>query len=205
VSPQLLPRPEDWPARVHLTGAWHDGGPPLPVEPVVAEFVRGGGHLVASFGSMAVGGAEGRARAVVAAARAHGLRALLLTGWGGLALPADLRGPDVLAVRAAPFEVVMPGAALAVHHGGAGTAHAVARAGTPSVVVPVTADQPFWGACLHRRGIAAEPIPVRRLTTAALVPVMADALACHERASEVGRAMREEDGLRAALDALELL
>ncbi|MFT2690197.1 nucleotide disphospho-sugar-binding domain-containing protein [Clavibacter zhangzhiyongii] len=77
---------------------------------------------------------------------------LLVTGWGGLALPTECDGPDVLAVRSAPFDRVLPGAALAVHHGGAGTSHAVARAGVPAVVVPVTADQPFWAAQLHRRG-----------------------------------------------------
>lgn len=205
VSPQLLPRPHDWSPRVHLTGSWHDDGLADAVDPAVADFVHDGGHLVASFGSMAVGGAEARARAVVGAARAHGLRVLLLTGWGGLALPDDLRGSDVLAVRAAPFPAVLPGAAVVIHHGGAGTSHAVARAGVPAVVVPVTADQPFWGTQLHRRGIAAAPIPVRRLTTAALVTAVADALTRGGRAAEVGRAMRREDGLAAALDVLGLL
>ncbi|WP_298455322.1 nucleotide disphospho-sugar-binding domain-containing protein [uncultured Cellulomonas sp.] len=202
VSPQLLPRPHDWPPRVHLTGSWHDDALAAPLDAEVADFVHDGGHLVASFGSMAVGGAQARARAVVGAARAHGLRALLLTGWGGLELPVALRGADVLAVRAASFGAVMPGAALAVHHGGAGTSHAVARAGVPAVVVPVTADQPFWGAQLHRQGIAARPVPVRRLTSAALTSAVADALACRERAAEVGRAMRGEDGLGTALDVL---
>ena len=205
VSPELLPRPPDWPARVHLTGSWHDRAPGAPVDPGVAEFASGGDYLVASFGSTAVGGAEVRARSIVAGARAHGLRVLRLTGWGGLALPEDLVGHDVLAARSAPFDAVMPGAALAIHHGGAGTAHAVARAGIPSVVVPFTADQPFWGAQLHRRGIAATPIPVRRLTTAAVIPAIADALTRRDRASEVGRAMRQEDGLTAALDVLTSL
>ncbi|GEA86862.1 glycosyl transferase family 1 [Cellulomonas cellasea] len=205
VSPELLPRPRDWPARVHLTGSWHDPAPSTPVDAVVAEFVRGGPYLVASFGSMAAGGAQARARTIVTCARAHGLRVLLLTGWGGLVLPDDCRGPDVLTVPAAPFDAVIPGAALAVHHGGAGTAHTVARAGVPAVVVPVTADQPFWGAQLHRRGVAAAPIPVRRLTAAVLAPAIADALTRRERAAAVGRAMRREDGVQAALDVLTAL
>lgn len=205
VSPQLLPRPRDWPARVHLTGSWHGGSLVAPVDPGLAEFVRGGGHLVASFGSMAVRGAEARARAIVTGARAHGLRVLLLTGWGGLALPDDCRGPDVLAVPSAPFDAVLPGAAVAVHHGGAGTTHDVARAGVPAVVVPVTADQPFWGAQLHRRGVAARPVPVRRLTAEVLTRAIPDALACRERAAEVGGAMRQEDGLGAAFDVLASL
>lgn len=205
VSPQLLPRPQDWPPQVHLTGSWHGAGSATRADPLVAAFVHGGGHVVASFGSMAVGGAEARARAVVTAARAHGLRVLLLTGWGGLALPDDCRGPDVLAVPSAPFDAVLPGAALAVHHGGAGTTHDVARAGVPAVVVPVTADQPFWGAQLHRRGLASRPVPVRRLTAETLTHAAVEALACRERAAEVGDAMRQEDGVGAALDVLESL
>jgi sterol 3beta-glucosyltransferase len=158
-----------------------------------------------SFGSMARGDAAARGRAIVTAARAQGLRVLLVTGWGGLALPEGCRGPDVLAVRSAPFDAVLPGAALAVHHGGAGTSHAVARAGVPAVVVPVTADQPFWALQLHRQGVAAAPIPLRRLSVDALVPAMVDALSRRERAAEVGRLMRREHGVRQAVDVLEAL
>ncbi|MDQ0744768.1 sterol 3beta-glucosyltransferase [Clavibacter sp. B3I6] len=205
VSPALLPRPDDWPERVHQTGAWYEEALAPSPEPVVGEFLRGGPVVVASFGSMATGDAAARGRAIVTAARSHDLRVLLVTGWGGLALPTECRGPDVLAVRSAPFDAVLPGAALAVHHGGAGTSHAVARAGVPAVVVPVTADQPFWAAQLHRQGVAAAPIPRRRLTVDALVPAMGDALSRRDRAAEVGRLMRREHGVRQAVDVLESL
>jgi sterol 3beta-glucosyltransferase len=204
-SPQLLPRPDDWPERVHQTGAWYDDAPTASLDPVVADFIAAGPVVVASFGSMAKGDASARGRAIVTAARSHGLRVLILTGWGGLALPAECRGPDVLAVRSAPFDRVLPGAALAVHHGGAGTSHAVARAGVPAVVVPFMADQPFWGAQLHRQGVAAAPIPLRRLSVDALVPAMADALTRRERAAEVGGLMRRDRGVHQALDVLESL
>jgi sterol 3beta-glucosyltransferase len=108
-------------------------------------------------------------------------------------------------VRSVPFDAVLPRAALAVHHGGAGTSHAVARAGVPAVVVPVTADQPFWAAQLHRQGVAAAPVPLRRLSTGTLVPAMRDALTRRERAAEVGRRMRGEHGVRQALAVLESL
>lgn len=205
VSPHLLPRPADWPARVRLTGAWHESAPDTAGDPAVDEFVRGGAYLVASFGSMAAGDPRARAGTVVAGARALGLRVLLLTGWGGLVLPESARGDDVLAVPSTPLDAVLPGAALAIHHGGAGTVHAVARAGVPSVVVPFLADQPFWGHRLHRLGLAAAPIPYRRLSPEALVPALADALARRERAVPVGHAIRQEQGLRNALDALTAL
>jgi sterol 3beta-glucosyltransferase len=205
VSPELLPRPDDWPERVHQTGAWYEEAPARSPDPVVDDFLGAGPFLVASFGSMATGDASARGRAIVTAARAHGLRVLLVTGWGGLALPEECRGPDVLALRSAPFDAVLPGAALAVHHGGAGTSHAVARAGVPAVVVPVTADQPFWAARLHRQGLAAAPIPLRRLSASTLVPAMREALSRRERAAEVGRLMRREHGVQRALDVLESL
>lgn len=205
VSPQLLPRPADWPAKVHLTGAWHAAGADAPVDPAAARFVRGGPYLVATFGSMSAGDAHARGRAVVESARAHGLRTLLLTGWGGLALPEDSGGDDVLVVPSAPLGALLPGAAVAVHHGGAGTVHAVARAGVPSVVVPFLADQPFWGRQLHRLGIAAAPVPYRKLAVDTLVPALGQALARGERAGRLGRAVREEEGLRTSLDVLAAL
>ncbi|WP_424348078.1 glycosyltransferase [Kocuria sp. CH-021] len=202
ISPQLLPRPADWPATVHLTGAWHAGAGAAAPDPAVAGFVRGGPCLVATFGSMAAGDPAARGRAVVDSGRAHGLRTLLVTGWGGLALPEDRRGDDVLVVPGAPLDAVLPDAAVAVHHGGAGTVHTVARAGIPSVVVPFLVDQPFWGRQLHRLGVAAAPIPHRRLSAETLVPAVGDALARRERAQRVGRAVRAEQGLRTALDVL---
>lgn len=205
VSPELLPRPDDWPERVHQTGAWYEEEQAAPADPALADFLGAGPVVVASFGSMATGDAVARGRAVVTAARSLGLRVLLVTGWGGLALPAECRGPDVLAVRSAPFDAVLPGAALAVHHGGAGTSHAVARAGVPAVVVPVTADQPFWADRLHRQGLAAAPIPLRRLSAGTLAHAMSDALSRRERAAEVGRLMRGEHGVQRALDVLEAL
>lgn len=205
VSPALLARPDDWPERVHQTGAWYEEAPAASPDPAVDDFLGAGPFLVASFGSMATGDASARGRAIVTAARSHGLRVLLVTGWGGLALPAECRGPDVLAVRSAPFDAVLPGATLVVHHGGAGTSHAVARAGVPAVVVPVTADQPFWAAQLHRQGVAAAPIPLRRLSARTLLPAMSDALSRAERAAEVGRLMRREHGVQRALDVLESL
>jgi sterol 3beta-glucosyltransferase len=190
---------------VHQTGAWYEEATAESPDPAVGDFLGSGPYVVASFGSMATGDASARGRAIVTAARAHGLRVLLVTGWGGLALPAECRGPDVLAVRSAPFDAVLPGASLVVHHGGAGTSHAVARAGVPAVVVPVTADQPFWAAQLHRRGVAAAPVPLRRMSAGTLVPAMSDALSRRGRAAEVGLIVRREPGVQRALDVLESL
>jgi sterol 3beta-glucosyltransferase len=79
--------------------------------------------------------------------------------------------------------------------------HAVVRAGAPSVVVPFLGDQPFWGRLLHERGLAAAPVPARRLTGHRLGAALAslpDAAAVRA----VGARMAHEDGCGAALALL---
>ncbi|MDR7234081.1 glycosyltransferase [Agrococcus sp. BE272] len=204
VSPTLLQRPADWPPSVHLTGAWAELGGSAPLDPELERFLEGGDVLSVGFGSMASGDPLRRGAAFVEAARALGLRTLVMRGWGGADVPAHLLGADVLAVDAAPHEHVLPQVLVAAHHGGAGTAHATVRAGAPSVVMPFLADQPFWAAALHRRGLAAAPVrrgaDARRLDAA-----IEDALRCRDRAAEAARRMAREDGTGAAVDVLEAL
>ncbi|WP_232717132.1 glycosyltransferase [Gordonia metallireducens] len=49
-------------------------------------------------------------------------------------------------------ETLLPQCRGAVHHGGAGTTAAVTRAGIPSVIAWLSADQPMWAAALRRKG-----------------------------------------------------
>ena len=206
VSPQLLKRPADWPASVHLTGAWWGGDTPAgELDPTVSDFMGAGAFIYAGFGSMSAGDPIARGRAVVGGARRHGLRVVVATGWGGLAVPDELRGDDVLVVDSVPHELVLPRAAIAVHHGGAGTVHAAARAGIPSIVVPFIADQPFWGRRLHQRGLAPKPIPYKRLSSARVASAIEEALGYRRNAELVGERIRAEHGLSVALDVIEAL
>jgi sterol 3beta-glucosyltransferase len=206
ISPALLVRPADWPDTTVLTGPWLGDPGEVPDDPELDRFLDGGDVLYAGFGSMAVGDPAARGRAVVEAARAVGLRVLATTGWGGLAIPDALvpasYGDDVLVRRAVPHRTALPRCAAAVHHGGAGTVHAVVRAGVPSVTVPFIADQPFWGALLHRRHLGAPPVPVRRLTAERLRGALGS-LPPPDPVMAVAAAMAREDGCAAALQVLE--
>ncbi|WP_195760564.1 glycosyltransferase [Agromyces kandeliae] len=217
ISPAILPRPADWPESVALTGAWRapeattdapstattaDDAAPTP-DPVLADFLAGGPFAYAGFGSMAAGDPAVRGRALVAAARARGIRLLVATGLGGIAVPDDARGDDVFVTRSVDHRVVLPRAVAAVHHGGIGTVQAATAAGTVSIVVPFIADQPFWGATLHRRGLAPAPIPRRRLTADRLAEALAAAPAFQSAVDAAARAMADEDGAAEALGVLE--
>lgn len=202
VSPHLLTRPRDWPASVVMTGAWTTPDALAAPDPAVSEFLTGPPFLYAGFGSMAAGDPEGRGRAVVAAARTHGLRVLAATGWGGLRIPPVGRGPDVLEVTSVPHDAVLPHASIALHHGGAGTVHAAARAGVPQIVLPFTADQPFWGRQLHERHLAPRPLNRHRLDAARLGRALREAAACRETARRTAHAIADERGTHEALAVL---
>jgi vancomycin aglycone glucosyltransferase len=58
-----------------------------------------------------------------------------------------------------------------VHHGGAGTTTAAARAGAPQVVIPQMADQPYWAGRVADLGIGVAhdgPTPTAESLSAAL-------------------------------------
>ncbi|MBM7503775.1 glycosyltransferase [Agromyces aurantiacus] len=208
ISPAILPRPADWPASVRLTGAWRSGatdgaGPAL--DPGVEAFVRGGPFLYAGFGSMAAGDPVARGRALVDAARSHRLRLLVATGLGGIAIPDELRGDDLLVTRSVDHGAVLPHAVAAIHHGGIGTVQAATAAGTVSIVVPFIADQPFWGARLLEAGLAPAAIPQRRLTATRLGEAIAAAPRCSAAVGEAAERMAHEDGAGEAVRALEEL
>jgi sterol 3beta-glucosyltransferase len=125
-------------------------------------------------------------------------------GWGGL--DSSVSGEDVLAVEDVDYLRLFPRMAAVVHHGGAGTAGTAFASGRPQVVCPFIADQPFWARLAHTRGVAPTPQPQRHLTadglaaaitTAATDPVMARA------AEELGHRVCAEDGISAAVSALE--
>ncbi|MBE2268199.1 MAG: glycosyltransferase, partial [Anaerolinea sp.] len=131
-------------------------------------------------------------------------RAILLGGWGKFG-GTDL--PDhVLQIDSAPHDWLFERVAAVVHHGGAGTTGASLRAGKPALIVPFTADQPFWGDRIAALGVGLPPIPHQRLTADALSAgierLLTDA-PMQERAAVLGSAIRAEDGTAAAVRAVE--
>lgn len=204
VSPRILARPADWPSNVHVTGSWTSAADAAPVDPEVDAFLERGPTAVIGFGSMVSGDADARGGALVAAAREHGLQSLVVRGWGGVDVPAASRGDDVLVVDEIPHARVLSRSAVTVHHGGAGTVHAAVRAGTPSVVVPFMADQPFWAHVLQRSGLG---VPLRRrgLDAQRAARAIGEALALGAGVREAAAAVAGEDGTGRAMQILEEL
>jgi sterol 3beta-glucosyltransferase len=156
-----------------------------------------------TFGSMLNRESERITYRAMAAIQKTNHRAIFLTGWNGF---RPERIPDnMLFMEAVPHHWLFPLCKMVIHHGGAGTTGAGLHAGVPNIIVPHTADQPFWGMRVHAIGVGPKPIPVRRLSTerlaAAIIEAEGDAI--RRRAQAIGQEMRSEDGVRKAVELIE--
>jgi sterol 3beta-glucosyltransferase len=72
--------------------------------------------------------------------------------------------------------------------------------------VPFYLDQPFWGQRLYELGVATAPLPRKKLTAAKLAAAITEATgsqALRTNAQSLGRKVAAEDGLSAAVQAVE--
>lgn len=200
-SPVVISRPIDWPGHVHLTGFWFLPPPPDWQPPAsLLDFMNSGPPPVyIGFGSMANRKAAETTELVLEALKLSGQRGILATGWGGL--NAAHLPDDVLLLEAAPHHWLFPQMKAVVHHGGAGTTAAGLQAGIPSVLVPHFQDQFFWGQRVQALGVGPAPIPRTKLTAKVLAQRITAAThqTMQERAARVGRQIRAEDGIGAAI------
>jgi sterol 3beta-glucosyltransferase len=204
-SEHVLPRPADWTEFSQVTGYWFLNPPHWVPSRELQDFLDAGPKPVyIGFGSMVAGNAEAFTETILEGVKQSGRRAVLATGWGALNGEDGARSEQIFFLRQAPHDYLFPLMAGAVHHGGAGTIAASARAGIPSVVVPFFGDQPFWAYCLHKRGVAPPALERKTLTPA----ILASALKAIgeprmlEKAAALGRAVRAEDGVDTAVQWL---
>ncbi len=204
-SEHVLPRPADWPDTCQVTGYWFLDQPDWSPPPALSRFLAAGPKPVyIGFGSMVSSNATVFTGTVLDAVKRSGLRAVLATGWGALSGGDGQRDEQIFFLRHAPHDGLFPLMSAAVHHGGAGTTAAAARAGIPSVIVPFFGDQPFWAHCLYRKGVAPPALDRKGLTADALASAMkaTQEPAMIQAAVDLGRAVRAEDGIGEAVRRL---
>jgi vancomycin aglycone glucosyltransferase len=206
-DPDLAPIGHDRSASMVCTDAWIFDEP-YTLDPRVDAFLNlDPAPIYVGFGSMVATLAEELTAHAVNAARAVGRPLILAGGWAGLdryATDTDV----VLTVDAVPHQAVFPRVAMAVHHGGAGTTTAVARAGVPQVILPHILDQYYWAHRVERLGLGPRSLPVELVTADLLADRFAAALGderIRERAATLSLAIRSRNGANAAVDHLERL
>jgi sterol 3beta-glucosyltransferase len=167
---------------------------------------RDGAVVSIGFGSMASTKPREVTDLVLSAVHGAGVRAVLLSGWGGLASLTE--ADDIFCADALPHDWLFPRVTAVVHHGGAGTTGAALTAGAPALVIPFAADQPFWGARVAALGTGPPPIPRQNLSAKNLASAlrrMVDDQPMRARAAELGALLQCENGVATAVTHFETL
>jgi UDP:flavonoid glycosyltransferase YjiC (YdhE family) len=206
-SKLLAEKQPDWPEQSVVTGfPFYDGGNGRPLPPDLAKFIDAGPPPIVFTLGTAVSTAAGTFfEHSAAAARRLGRRAVLVLK-DARNRPAEL--PDgVMAVDYAPFTALFPRAAAIVHHGGIGTTGLAMRAGRPTLVVPHSWDQPDNADRVRRLGVARVLAPWHYTPARAAreLQTLLETASYATCARHVADQMLDEDGTKAACDALEEL
>jgi UDP:flavonoid glycosyltransferase YjiC (YdhE family) len=200
----FAPPQSDWPVAVCQTGH------PFftqPIVPAQAEQIRnflaiGPPPIVFTLGSAMVHDARNFYELAAATLPSLGRRGLFLLGKNPV--PPNLP-PNCLALDYAPLELVVPGAAALVHHGGIGTTLMALRNAVPSVVVPFGYDQPDNAQRLKNLGVA-RVLRRESLTSKKIEAALRCILQTpHDRFRQLAEKIHPEQELAATLDALEKL
>jgi len=199
-DPTLAPRASTPGFEPFATGAWIlEDASPLP-EDLTQFLAAGKSPIYLGFGSMPAPPEAGRVLAD--AARAIGRRAIVSRGWAELGLVDGAQ--DCIVVDDLNQRALFPQVAAVVHHGGAGTTAAAARAGVPQVIVPMFSDQFYWASRVRALGLGTSVAGA--LTTEALSAALRAALepAIALRARDVARELPADGALTAALRLVAL-
>ncbi|MEV4411804.1 glycosyltransferase [Catellatospora sp. NPDC049609] len=203
-SRHVLPQPADWPGYAPVTGYWTLAGEDQGPSPALARFLDSGAPPIhVGFGSMRGRNPEASGEIVQQMIHATGLRAVVATGAGGIAMAGS--NDSVHVVDEAPHDWLFPRTAAVIHHGGAGTTAAALRAGRPQVICPFTGDQPFWSRRMQSLGVAPDPIPQRQMTAERLIEAVEatrSTTTIPRRAAEIGELVRSEGGAHHAVELL---
>lgn len=209
VSPAVVPGyPADDSENILTTGYWFldEGKDWLPDSALMAFLEKGDPPIYIGFGSMTTGDPARLAQIIVEGVRRSGIRAIIATGWGAM---EKIEVPETIyIIKGAPHCVLFKYVTAVVHHGGAGTTAAGLRAGLPTLICPLTFDQPYWGRRVFSMGCGPKPQLLKRLSTERFMKALID-LTQNEsyrvHAGILAQTIAGENGIARAVDVIETM
>jgi rhamnosyltransferase subunit B len=208
VSSAFLPRPDNWPESLKMTGFcfWD-----RPANWQFPESLKAFLHKDKPVVAVTAGSVAPEERALFLPYYQTSIESILASGAQALVINAPESTiiaesqEDVLHLPFAPFSEVFPACAAVIHHGGIGTIGQCLRAGVPSLVVPGGVDQPFNAAQVVQRK-AGLWIPRKHYTRKRAVQALRALLTMptyRKSLQEIRAQILQEDGAATLCTAIE--
>ncbi|CAD6975346.1 unnamed protein product [Tilletia controversa] len=210
-SEAVVPFPNDWGSRICISGYWFldtGSGEWDPPEDLVAflDKARDDDKKVAyiGFGSITVPDPVALTKNIYAAVKAAGVRAVVSKGWSarmykGKGKDEEPVPPECYVVDSIPHDWLFPRIDIAMHHGGAGTTGASLRAGLVTLIKPFFGDQYMWALRVQKLGAGARVGGLDSHDISDALKKAAEDRVMVEKAQEVGRKIRSENGPHVAI------
>jgi UDP:flavonoid glycosyltransferase YjiC (YdhE family) len=206
MSQHVVKPSDNWTSKNVISGYWYLEAPPSysPPEDLQKFLENGEKPIFISFGSAGWSEEDNISllKILFEAVRIAGSRAIILNTEKYVGKIPD----HIYLVQEIPFDWLFDYCSCVVHHCGLGTTAEVLKAGLPSIPVPYMIDQFAWAERIHSLSVATQPIPRKELTTDKLFKALTEALdnpIISENAAKLGLKIREEDGLKSAVMAIE--
>ncbi|MBS1661427.1 MAG: glycosyltransferase family 1 protein [Bacteroidetes bacterium] len=201
ISPHLIKQPADWPPSAHLTGFFYIPSTQSAPNPALEDWLKQGDRpIYIGFGSIPVPNPPLLLQ-ILETILPH-KRIILATGW--TVFPNLPTHPNLFTTKYTDHSWLLPQCSTAIIHGGIGTIAAILRAGIPSVVVSILADQPINGKLIEQKHLGFH-IPFKKLTPTRLQKAI-DATQNPQiinNCKAAAAAIQKEDGLKKAVHLIE--
>ncbi|MBN8589891.1 MAG: glycosyltransferase family 1 protein [Rhodothermia bacterium] len=209
ISSAFLPVPKDFPKRVKFTGFWLGTSKTELTNDVVEFLNEGEPPLLLTFGSMPFKSKFDLQSVLLKLSIELGIRIIVVRGWGLDQTEKLENQPNIKVIASAPYEKLFPLTKAIIHHGGIGTTAECLRAGKPFMICPILypiGDQKFWGQHAYKRGLAVEPIPIKKMTEKMFLAGVQELLTrqqLYENAKQMQVFINDENGLQKTIEEIE--
>ncbi len=204
-SRSLFPEVKSWNDHVFLSGFFYLKEENSDLPDKLQNFLNSGPRPIAvTFSSMPLKSPDRFLSNLKTALKKSNNRAVLLSGNSGMRAADDAH---LCVLPELSHQQLFSHVKAVIHHGGAGTTAAALRAGLPQLIIPFSADQPFWAKRMQLLGVGLH-LNCERSCTAKLLTRLLLQLNTPERLEKallIADKIRVEHGTETAVREIEFL
>ncbi len=206
ISENVVPRPNDWPEWIHITGYWFltdlENYTPYPE---LKNFLENGeAPLYFDIGSLGPF-SEKIIRRMLKILSKTNYRIIANPGKSGI--ENEIKSNKILFVDGSvPHAWILPKVKAVVSHGGPSTVASVLRAGKPLSVIPLYGDHRFWAKRVFELNVGTPPLNPQKTEDKVIVNLIDDLMnnkELSENAGRLGEKIRIEKGIEKAVEIIE--
>ncbi len=202
-SPLLVQKPSDWPEKAKITGFYRNSNPEVELSSAVTDFLeKGKPPIYIGFGSMSVNKKEEITSLLSEVLDKTDFRIMCCACWSKIDFP--VKSERLLILDEVNHRLLFPLTGGIVHHGGAGTTAEALAAGIPQLILPFSADQPFWADRIYKAGVSVKPVKLKRKNIETIVSRISDFKSKElvSKSKDLSKLILNENGLKMSADLI---